>query len=118
MAIFTTPDRSHMTPESDPKMRTIAAALLPTRIAVMFTDDVGDGPGVRAAQNSRAKRNKTATEPKRAMTPRRGWRKYVSAAMATITTPSTTTVQRVTTVREPTRQGAFTKLIGLNVSDE
>ena len=63
-----------MTPDSAPKTSTMVVADAPTKNDVTLTYSIGEGPGVRAAQKSKARRNRTATKPKRAMTPRSGSR--------------------------------------------
>jgi hypothetical protein len=93
MAIFTTPARSHMIPESEPKMRTITVADAPTRREVTLMELMGEGPGPRAAQINSVKRKKMATIPKRPMTKRRGSRQKTSTPMAIITTPRTMLIQ-------------------------
>ena len=116
--MLTTPDRSHITPESEPKTSTMTVAELPTRIDVRFTDEMTDGPGLRAAQNSSANKKRIATIPKRNMTARRGRRMNTSVPRVIMSSPSTMSVQRTGMVSEPNLMGAFERLMGSNVSDD
>src|SRR5271169_204167 len=118
MAMLTTPARSHITPESEPKTSTMTVAELPTRIDVRFTDEMTEGPGSRAAQNSNANKKKMATTPKRNMTARRGRRRKTSVPSAIISSPRTMSVQRTGMVREPNLMGAWERLMGSKVSDD
>ncbi len=72
MAMFTTPERSHMMPESEPKTSTITVALAPTSNEVTLMKLIGEGPGPREAHTSSVKRNSSETIPNRPMTKRRG----------------------------------------------
>ena len=72
MAMLTTPERYHITPESAPKISTITTSELPTKMEVKLTKETWDGPGERAAQNKSASIMSTATPPNRAIAPRRG----------------------------------------------
>src|SRR5665213_1525528 len=116
--MFTTPERSRVTPEREPKTSIMTVAELPTKIEVTLTEETDDGPPLRAAQKSNAIRNKIATAPKRAMTPRRGWRTKTSAARAMIMRPRTRSVHRTGIVSEPRLIGADATLRGLKEREE
>ena len=62
MAMLTTPARSHMTPDNEPKMSTMVTAELPTSIDVTLMKVTGEGPGVRTAQKSSAKQEEDRDE--------------------------------------------------------
>ena len=96
----------------------MTVAELPTRMDVRFTDEMTEGPGLRAAQNNSANKKRIATIPKRSMTARRGRRMNTSAPRAIMSSPSTMSVQRTGMVSEPNLIGALARLMGSNVSDD